>query len=125
VDPRLWGPPAWQFLRHAAEACDASSSDAYRKFFSLLPEILPCEKCRAHSSEYLAQVPIDTSNLEAWVDAFQRDVAFRKTTSGAWGGAASAGHNAPSVGVVVVVSILVGLVAAALLIFILVKLTKA
>lgn len=120
VDPKLWGPPAWQFLRHAAQACDADSADAYRKFFALLPEVLPCEKCRAHSSDYLTQVPVDTSDLEAWVEAFQRDVSSRKASAGAWGGA-----GAPSRSLILVVSILVGFVAAALLIFTLVKLTKA
>lgn len=78
VDPQLWGPPAWEFLKYCAEACDDATAPSYKKFIELLPEVLPCEQCRHHSSEYISSNPVDTSNLKDWIERFKRAVSMRK-----------------------------------------------
>jgi hypothetical protein len=78
VHPSVWGPPAWSFLQSIAVACDDTSAEAYRAFLELLPEVLPCERCRAHSREYIAKNPVDTRNLAAWLRRFEERVSERK-----------------------------------------------
>jgi len=78
VHPGVWGPPAWAFLKSAAEACDADSAQAYRDFFQLLPQVLPCERCREHCSVYLRENPIDVDDLPGWVARFEASVAEAK-----------------------------------------------
>lgn len=77
ADPKEWGPHGWQFLRACAIACDSGSSEAYHRFFSLLPEVLPCAACRSHSRDYLLQCPLDLQDLPRWVDTFEATVAKR------------------------------------------------
>ncbi len=80
LDPAVWGPAAWSFLRSCASACDEGSQEAYKRFFATLPDVLPCEQCREHSARYLAAHPVDTSDLVGWVDRFRRAVGERKAT---------------------------------------------
>ena len=82
LDPQVWGPCAWQFLFDAAEACDAASGDAYRRFLELLPEVLPCAACRAHAAAYVRRHPVDVEALPAWLRAFREDVRRRKASGG-------------------------------------------
>lgn len=79
VDPALWGPAAWKFLDYLAKACDAESAPSYRRFIELLPDVLPCERCREHSAVYIAEHPVDTSDLEGWLKNFQDAVSHRKS----------------------------------------------
>jgi len=90
VHPGVWGPPAWAFLKSAAEACDADSAQAYRDFFQLLPQVLPCERCREHCSVYLRENPIDVDDLPGWVARFEASVAEAKRAE-KQGSCASAG----------------------------------
>jgi hypothetical protein len=79
LDPSLWGPGAWQFLRQCAEACDDESRHHYLRLFHLLPDILPCETCREHSREYLLESgPEHEKNLLRWLQDFETAVRLRK-----------------------------------------------
>ena len=96
VHPGVWGPPAWAFLKSSAEACDAESARAYLDFFRLLPQVLPCERCREHCSAYLRAHPVDVEDLPGWVARFEASVAETKRAeqpgrgapAGRWLGAA-------------------------------------
>ncbi len=78
MDPRLWGPPGWEFLTYCAEACDDASAPSYKKFMELLSDVIPCEQCRQHSTEYISSNPVDTSNLKDWLNRFKQAVSIRK-----------------------------------------------
>lgn len=135
IDPAIWGPAAWAFLRHSASACNKTCADSYQTFFQLLPEVLPCEQCRVHAGAYIAANPVDTDNLVAWVDRFQKAVAERKASAA--GGALKTTKTTPTGGclrcagpskmraVILVAGAALTCVVLALLIIGLVKLTKA
>jgi len=79
LNPRVWGKTGWSFLKHCAEACDEESFPRYLEFLQLLPEVLPCEKCRKHASEYLARnPPRNGEDLARWVEDFEANVRARK-----------------------------------------------
>jgi Erv1/Alr family protein len=84
VPPKDWGPPWWEYLHKAAIAYPRAPTVAdaravferFWKFFSRLP----CVKCRAHSSEYLASNPLHLANsesLQRWVWAYHNAVNLR------------------------------------------------
>ena len=81
LDPKAWGPPGWAFLSACAAACDEESAAAYRAFFQLLPNVLPCESCRAHAREYVRVHPPDAAALVAWLERVRRAVAQRTSRS--------------------------------------------
>ena len=80
VNPTIWGPHAWAFLRHCATACDETCSASYKQFLELLPEVLPCQQCREHCGAYIADNPVDTTDLVSWLDRFREAVAKRKAS---------------------------------------------
>jgi hypothetical protein len=128
VDPKVWGPSAWSFLHHCVVACDETCSNSYKKFLELLPEVLPCEKCREHSGAYIAANPVDTSNLVGWLDRFQLAVAKQKVSaSGAAppGGCKGCTSVAKHRTALLLLGAVVACVALVLLVVGLVKLTKA
>ena len=79
LNPKLWGPEGWSFLKNCAQACDEASFPHYEALLSLLPHVLPCEKCRFHAGEYLAaNPPGEATDLVRWLEDFEGAVRFRK-----------------------------------------------
>jgi hypothetical protein len=79
LSPKIWGRTGWSFLKHCAEACDEESFPRYLDFLRLLPEVLPCEKCRRHAAEYLAHNPPRRGeDLAKWIEDFEASVRARK-----------------------------------------------
>lgn len=66
VDPLKWGPGAWRFLHQATLLYPDSPSPrrrkTYRTFFRLLPEVLPCGRCRAHLRRVYSRMPTPPEN---------------------------------------------------------------
>ena len=66
VDPTKWGPGAWRFLHNVTLLFPDTSSPAksrpFRKLFRLLPNVLPCGKCRAHLRQTYRKLPPDLKN---------------------------------------------------------------
>lgn len=81
VDPRIWGPSAWKFLEHCAEAIDEKSIDSFRRLVDLLPDVLPCEACREHSAKYIATHPLSGNDVKSWLKDFKSAVSLRKASS--------------------------------------------
>lgn len=75
LDPKQWGPCAWNFMENCAKGCDGVSMAAYEEFVRLIPDLLPCEACRNHASEYIKMHPVIRSDPAAWVRAFREHVA--------------------------------------------------
>lgn len=52
ISPDVWGPSTWTFLHLAVMAepddFDKSRLMLYKRFYTLLQELLPCQKCRMH-----------------------------------------------------------------------------
>lgn len=79
LNPQVWGKNGWAFLKQCAEACDEESFPAYLSMIYLLPEVLPCEKCRSHARTYIRDHPPEPGkDLVEWFQAFERSVAERK-----------------------------------------------
>lgn len=66
VDPAKWGPGAWRFLHYLTllfpDAPSPLKSRPFRKLFRLLPQVLPCGKCRAHLRQTYRRLPPDFRN---------------------------------------------------------------
>ena len=78
LNPALWGRDGWAFLKSCAEACDDDSLPHYRALVELLPHVLPCEKCRRHARDYIAQHPVeDAASMGRWVRDFEQAVRER------------------------------------------------
>lgn len=90
VNPSVWGQTGWTFLKHCAQACDDESFPRYLEFLHLLPEVLPCEKCRKHARDYLsAHPPKPGESLTAWIEGFEASVRQRKAAQAAEDAASS------------------------------------
>ena len=63
MNPEIWGPGAWIFLHtitlNYPNNPDIDVIDYHKNFFILLKNIIPCEKCKKHYSQYLIDNPID------------------------------------------------------------------
>jgi len=79
VNPKVWGPEGWAFLKSCARACDEESFPHYLQFVALLPHVLPCEKCRHHAEDYIRRnPPRSAAEFLDWVNAFEAAVRRRK-----------------------------------------------
>lgn len=68
-----WGPVLWKVLHALAEhagqtfqktaAVRADERRQWENLISMLPKMIPCDKCRAHCAEYLAAVPFDLKSV--------------------------------------------------------------
>jgi hypothetical protein len=78
LDPQLWGPSAWTFMESIAEGLDGRSLRHFERFLEVLPELLPCKVCRAHSRAYIDAVPLNDTPPLQWVKDFRAHVARQK-----------------------------------------------
>ena len=78
LSPSVWGRDSWSFLKKCAHAVDEESLPHYQALMSLLPHVLPCEQCRHHAKEYIAQHPLTSTDVLGWLDAFEQSVTRRK-----------------------------------------------
>lgn len=76
VDPAKWGPGAWRFLHFASMIFPDKPTDAvlgaYRVLFHVLPEVLPCSRCRNHLRKTYRVLPPNIGSrgeLIRWVSA--------------------------------------------------------
>jgi hypothetical protein len=69
IDSNAWGPKAWYFIDTVVTSYpnNPSSEDirVFKKFLISLKDILPCEKCRYHYSEFLDKYPLDSDILSS------------------------------------------------------------
>ena len=75
MDTRFWGPSGWALLHLIASDPSIHESkkrvDATRRWFELLPFVLPCKYCRASLSDYYKAQPL-TEEAIATPDTFSR-----------------------------------------------------
>jgi hypothetical protein len=45
IQPSVWGKSGWIFLDSIGLVYDPSKKKSYKKFFTALPEVLPCDEC--------------------------------------------------------------------------------
>lgn len=79
-----WGEAGWAFLDACARGVDGASVQFFSRLAELLPDVLPCEKCRRHAGQYLSQHPVDTGDPVGWLRRF-RSFATPRHRGGAWG----------------------------------------
>jgi hypothetical protein len=63
MDTKYWGPSGWRLLHLIAENQTVTASHN-KKFWSIIPYILPCKFCRASLSTYYEQHPIPSNPKE-------------------------------------------------------------
>lgn len=74
LDGRVWGAPAWRFLHSVTfnypDNPDTSTQELYRRFFSIVGDVLPCKICRQHYKEHTAAnvLPIRLESRRALVE---------------------------------------------------------
>ena len=81
LDPNYWGPSAWLFLETCLEGAehDTKAKKAQIELYRLLPDLLPCERCREHTKEYLYHNPPSLkSDLRDWLSTFKETIRQRK-----------------------------------------------
>jgi len=63
VDPTIWGPKMWAMIHliclQAPETIDANVRNAFYTFFTMMPYVLPCDKCREHWLEHVREYPLE------------------------------------------------------------------
>ena len=62
MEPKIWGPPAWNFLHTVTfnypEKPSYKDKSNYYDFFHNLQFILPCELCQSNYQKHLKEYPI-------------------------------------------------------------------
>lgn len=63
IDPTIWGSKMWAMIHliclQAPETIDANVRNAYYTFFTMMPYVLPCDKCREHWIEHVREHPLE------------------------------------------------------------------
>jgi hypothetical protein len=69
MDTRFWGPSGWRLLHLITFAAPSLPAKNLRRFFELLPFVLPCKFCRASLTDYVAADPIPSNadDYAAWL----------------------------------------------------------
>lgn len=62
LNPKIWGSKGWFFLDSIALSYPANPTETdknnFRNFFTLVGEMLPCEKCRINYGKHLKKLPL-------------------------------------------------------------------
>jgi len=81
IDPKIWGPAAWAFIKYVLMGFDPKSQSeaALVTWINTLPEILPCAKCRKNFTETLKKYPfknyLKDRKCSTWYSLVRQDVA--------------------------------------------------
>lgn len=63
VDPTIWGLKMWTMIHliclQAPETIDTNVRNAFYTFFTMMPYVLPCDKCREHWLEHVREQPLE------------------------------------------------------------------
>ena len=77
IEPAVWGSNMWAMIHliciYAPEIIDANVRNTYYMFFSMMPYVLPCEKCRDHWLDHISKYPLEQS-LDSRKDLFEWSV---------------------------------------------------
>ena len=69
INPNIWGPKGWFFLDSIILSYPLNPSfddkKKFREFFTLVPEMLPCAKCRQHYGEFISKFPLNDEILSS------------------------------------------------------------
>ena len=86
MKPEIWGPPAWLFLHtitlNYPDNPNIDEIESHKNFFILLKDILPCDKCKKHYSQYLIDNPIDDvlnnkQEFVMWLNKLHNEINIR------------------------------------------------
>lgn len=69
MDPEVWGPHVWIFLHSVTLSYPKNPSETdkqnIKNFFIVVPEILPCPKCRNHFRGHYSENPLTDEILSS------------------------------------------------------------
>lgn len=73
ISPDIWGPSTWTFLHlivlSEPETLDTSRLQYYKTLFTVLQELLPCQKCRNHLTTNMGKLK-DLSSIKTKRELF-------------------------------------------------------
>ena len=73
ISPDIWGPSTWTFLHlivlSEPETLDTSRLGYYQTLYTVLQELLPCQKCRNHLKENMGKLK-DLSHIKTKRELF-------------------------------------------------------
>lgn len=55
-----WGPRTWVYTHTVAQNYKPQNKQLYKRFFTILGDVLPCKYCRASYKEFIAELPMDS-----------------------------------------------------------------
>ena len=68
LNPKIWGSKGWFFLDSIALSYPTHPTDDdknnFKNFFTLIGEMLPCEKCRINYGKHLRKMPLTKDVLK-------------------------------------------------------------
>ena len=63
MEPKIWGPHAWQFLHSITlsypDNPTIEDKNNYAQFFNSIQNILPCQNCKDHYTQNLQEFPVE------------------------------------------------------------------
>lgn len=69
MNPKIWGPAAWKFIHSVSLAYPINPSNEEKEnmltFITILPKILPCEKCRYNCMTHMGTLQITDDILSS------------------------------------------------------------
>ena len=81
MDPKLWGPPGWEFLDAIVEGYPVTADLKQRRqmiaFLNSLEDLLPCTVCRENYKAFIVQHNpqqyVDSKKLvREWLDEYKK-----------------------------------------------------
>jgi hypothetical protein len=77
ISPLLWGKSGWIFLNSIALTYNPENKNIYKKFFSCLPAILPCNSCGQNFNKNIIDLDIALEsklNLLNWLNNIRNSI---------------------------------------------------
>src|ERR1700744_3125039 len=69
IDPKLWGPPTWDFLYYVALSYPDNPTQQEKEnmqtFFIIIGKVLPCETCRFNYVTHMTKHHLDSISLSS------------------------------------------------------------
>ena len=71
MEPKIWGPPAWEFLHtitfNYPDNPSLQDKQNHRMFFDSLKNVIPCPNCKKHYKQNLIKYPIQLDSKDDFI----------------------------------------------------------
>lgn len=84
ISPEIWGSHGWKFMHYISFTYPINPTQEdkinYKKYFTSVGDVLPCQKCRTNFKNHLSKFPLNdnvlstNSTLVAWLINIHNEV---------------------------------------------------